>query len=281
MIPRMEQAARRGYVAVAADLRHHGTRAATPTSYARALEASLRGLPARGPLPPVAPASYLLDSVYDLTHVLDYLCLRGDVDTSRIGALGVGHGGTVAWLLAASDERVAATATVLGAVDFQSLIDARRFGDHVGTVRSTGYLMLDLPRSSEHALALGEAVRGWSKNAKGNEAIAAPPPLRRKRRRRPASRGGDRLAMGLRMHFSAPRAMCAIAPRPLFIAAGELDSKLPVEAVEATEAALDIAYADAPDGTCVVRIYRDVMDTVPVAVDDDVDVWLDAKLLVS
>ena len=261
MIPRMEQAARRGYVAVAADLRHHGTRAATPTSYARALEASLRGLPARGPLPPVAPASYLLDSVYDLTHVLDYLCLRGDDDTSRIGALGVGHGGTVAWLLAASDERVAATATVLGAVDFQSLIDARRFGDHVGTVRSTGYLMLDLPRSSEHALALGEAVRGWSKNAKGNEAIAAPPPLRRKRRRRPASRGGDRLAMGLRMHFSAPRAMCAIAPRPLFIAAGELDSKLPVEAVEATAAALDIAYADTPDGTCMVRIYRGVMES--------------------
>ena len=203
----------------------------------------------------------MLDAVCDLTHVLDYLCLRGDDDTSRIGALGVGHGGTVAWLLAASEVRVAATATVLGAVDFQSLIDARRFGDHVGTVRSTGYLMLDLPRSSEHALALGEAVRGWSKNAKGNEAIAAPPPLRRKRRRRPASRGGDRLAMGLRMHFSAPRAMCAIAPRPLFIAAGELDSKLPVEAVEATAAALDIAYADTPDGTCMVRIYRGVMES--------------------
>ena len=242
-------------------------------------------MPARGPLPPVAPASYLLDSVYDLTHVLDYLCLRGDVDTSRIGALGVGHGGTVAWLLAASDERVAATATVLGAVDFQWLIDARRFGDYVGTVRSTGYLELDLPRSSAQALALGEAVRGWSKSAKGKEAIAAAP--------RSAGKDGDdlpaavaervldRLAMGLRTHFSAPRAMCAIAPRPLFIAAGELDSKLPVEAVEATEAALDIAYADAPDGTCVVRIYRDVMDTVPVAVDDDVDVWLDAKLLVS
>ena len=278
MIPRMEQAARRGYVAVAMDLRHHGSRAATPTSYARALEASLRTLPARGA--PTAPASatYLLDSVYDLVYILDYLTLRGDVDTRRIGVLGVGHGGTVAWLLAAADARVTATATILGAVDYQWLIDADRFGDYIGHARSTGYLELDLPRSSAQAFALGEAVKAYVKSPKGKEAMAA----------HGAAAGGglpsslverlvDRLAQGLRTHFAAPRAMCAISPRPLFIAAGELDGKLPVECVEELEKALDVI--NGPKRTHVVRVYADIMDNVPKLVDDDADAFLDGHLL--
>ena len=57
---------------------------------------------------------FLLDNVYDLQRLLDYLEARPDVDPRRMGVTGVSLGGMHAWLLAALDERLAAAAPMIG-----------------------------------------------------------------------------------------------------------------------------------------------------------------------
>lgn len=57
---------------------------------------------------------FLLDNVYDLQRLLDYLEARPDVDPRRIGVTGISLGGMHSWLLAAVDERVAAAAPMIG-----------------------------------------------------------------------------------------------------------------------------------------------------------------------
>lgn len=45
-------------------------------------------------------------SVHDVQMVIDYLATRGDVDTAKVGMLGVGSGGTIGILAAAADSRI-------------------------------------------------------------------------------------------------------------------------------------------------------------------------------
>ena len=61
---------------------------------------------------------FLLDNVWDLGRVLDYLSSRPDVDASRIGVTGISLGGMHAWLLAAADDRVTVAAPALGVQSF-------------------------------------------------------------------------------------------------------------------------------------------------------------------
>ena len=60
-------------------------------------------------------------SLHDLCCCLDWVCQRDDVDTARIGAMGVSQGGTHSWMLAAMDERIAAAAPVCGVCTYRSL----------------------------------------------------------------------------------------------------------------------------------------------------------------
>lgn len=49
----------------------------------------------------------LATSTHDVQMILNYLAARADVDTTKIGMLGEGSGGTIAILAAATDERIA------------------------------------------------------------------------------------------------------------------------------------------------------------------------------
>jgi len=60
--------------------------------------------------------------VYDSLRALDVLAARPDVDASRIGTVGMSMGSTMAWWLAALDERVKVTVDLNCLTDFQSLI---------------------------------------------------------------------------------------------------------------------------------------------------------------
>ena len=68
--------------------------------------------------------------VYDSLRALDYLTSRPDVDADRIGTMGLSMGSTMAWWLAALDERVKVTVDLCCLTDFQSLIDADNLGGH-------------------------------------------------------------------------------------------------------------------------------------------------------
>ena len=57
---------------------------------------------------------FLLDNVWDVMILLDYLETRPDVDSARIGITGVSLGGMHSWLAAALDERIAVAAPMIG-----------------------------------------------------------------------------------------------------------------------------------------------------------------------
>lgn len=68
--------------------------------------------------------------VYDSLRALDYLHTRPDVDPHRIGTMGMSMGSTMAWWLAALDDRIRVCVDLCCLTDYQSLINAKGLGLH-------------------------------------------------------------------------------------------------------------------------------------------------------
>jgi acetyl esterase/lipase len=68
--------------------------------------------------------------VYDSLRALDFLVSRPEVDKSRIGTLGISMGSTMAWWLAALDERVKVTVDICCLTDFQTLLEEKGLSRH-------------------------------------------------------------------------------------------------------------------------------------------------------
>ena len=68
--------------------------------------------------------------VYDSLRAVDWLASRQDVDASRIGTIGMSMGSTMAWWLAALDERIKATVDICCLTDFHTLVDKKGLSGH-------------------------------------------------------------------------------------------------------------------------------------------------------
>lgn len=68
--------------------------------------------------------------VYDSLRSMDYLAGRPDVDPNRIATMGISLGSTMAWWLAALDERVKVCVDICCLTDYQALIDTRGLDGH-------------------------------------------------------------------------------------------------------------------------------------------------------
>jgi dienelactone hydrolase len=68
--------------------------------------------------------------VYDSLRALDYLCARPDVDPARIATLGISMGSTMAWWVAALDDRIAVTADLCCLTEFHTLLRAKGLHHH-------------------------------------------------------------------------------------------------------------------------------------------------------
>jgi hypothetical protein len=68
--------------------------------------------------------------VYDSLRALDFLVQRPDVDPARIATLGMSMGSTMAWWLAALDERVKVTVDICCLTDFKTLLDKKGLSGH-------------------------------------------------------------------------------------------------------------------------------------------------------
>jgi dienelactone hydrolase len=68
--------------------------------------------------------------VYDSLKAFDYLVARPDVDSSRIGTLGLSMGSTMAWWLAALEVRIKVCIDICCLTDYQALIDNRGLDEH-------------------------------------------------------------------------------------------------------------------------------------------------------
>jgi acetyl esterase/lipase len=68
--------------------------------------------------------------VYDSLRALDWLVQRPDVDRARLGTLGISMGSTMAWWLAALDERVKVTVDICCLTDFHTLLAKKGLSGH-------------------------------------------------------------------------------------------------------------------------------------------------------
>ncbi|HEX5417307.1 MAG TPA: acetylxylan esterase, partial [Chloroflexota bacterium] len=68
--------------------------------------------------------------VYDSLRAIDYLASRADVDADRIATLGLSMGSTMAWWVAALDQRVKVCVDLCCLTDFQALIETRGLDGH-------------------------------------------------------------------------------------------------------------------------------------------------------
>jgi dienelactone hydrolase len=68
--------------------------------------------------------------VYDSIRALDYLASRPEVDGQRLATAGISMGSTMAWWLAALDERVNVCVDICCLTDFEALIETRGLDGH-------------------------------------------------------------------------------------------------------------------------------------------------------
>jgi len=68
--------------------------------------------------------------VYDGIRGVDYLCSRSEVDADRLATGGISMGSTMAWWLAAVDERIKACFDICCLTDFHELIATRGLDGH-------------------------------------------------------------------------------------------------------------------------------------------------------
>lgn len=68
--------------------------------------------------------------VYDSLKALDYLVTRDDVDANRIATVGMSMGSTMAWWLAALDERIKVCIDICCLTDFAALIETGHLDAH-------------------------------------------------------------------------------------------------------------------------------------------------------
>ncbi|MCE5252057.1 dienelactone hydrolase family protein [bacterium] len=68
--------------------------------------------------------------VYDNIRALDYLVSRDDIDSKRIGTMGMSMGSTMSWWLAALDTRIKVCVDICCLTDFDALIEARGLDGH-------------------------------------------------------------------------------------------------------------------------------------------------------
>jgi acetyl esterase/lipase len=68
--------------------------------------------------------------VYDSLRALDFLLQRPDVDTARVATLGISMGSTMAWWLAALDERVKVTVDICCLTEFKTLMEKKDLSAH-------------------------------------------------------------------------------------------------------------------------------------------------------
>ena len=68
--------------------------------------------------------------VYDSLRALDYLVSRDDIDSARIATLGMSMGSTMAWWLAALDERIQVCVDICCLTEFDALIESNGLDEH-------------------------------------------------------------------------------------------------------------------------------------------------------
>lgn len=121
-----------GFMAVSIDGRYHGERVTLTQGRNKYLEAIIAAWQNKDSTRQEHP--FYFDTVFDTWRLIDYLFTRSDVDTNRIGMMGISKGGIETWLAASVDTRIKVVVPVIAAQSFNWSIDNDRWQGRARTI---------------------------------------------------------------------------------------------------------------------------------------------------
>jgi dienelactone hydrolase len=184
-----------GFMAVAIDGRYHGERANAAAGHNSYVEAITRAWQNKDSTHQEHP--FFFDTVYDLWKLVDYLVTRPDVDSSRIGMMGISKGGIETWMAASVDTRIKVVVPVIATQSFQWSLESDRWQGRAKTIWGAHV---------QAAKDLGDT--GVNKN---NVRIF-----------------WNKLLPGITGEFDCPSMIRLFAPRPLLLLSTENDQNCPL-----------------------------------------------------
>lgn len=154
---------------------------------------------------------FLLDNVWDLMRLIDYLATIDVADSSRICVTGDSLGGMHSWLLTVADDRVFAAAPLIGVQNFGWAINNDAYHGRAGSLPVLfDAATKDLGRESLDA----DVVRAvWNK-----------------------------LLPGMLEWYDAPMSLPHIAPRRFCILSGEEDPRCPIAGILPVYNSMKVEY---------------------------------------
>ncbi|NBV23263.1 MAG: alpha/beta fold hydrolase [Proteobacteria bacterium] len=203
-LPLLHDLAKRGFLAVAIDGRHHGARTKAGIGSIEYHEAILNAWFGSKKLP------FLYDTAWDVMRLVDYLGTRDDVDAARIGLIGFSKGGMEGYLAAAADPRIAVVVPCIGVQSFRWALDNESWRSRVDTFKPA----IDAAAKDEGEVVNAAFVRRFY----------------------------DRVAPGIYGQFDGPAMVPLIAPRPLLVINGDTDPRTPMPGVNECLTAARAAY---------------------------------------
>ena len=199
-----------GFIAVAIDGRYHGERvkavvssgnsnlppstasSAQPSAYAEAIVKAWQSKDIAHQEHP-----FFFDTVYDIWKLIDYLLTRTDVDSNRIGMMGVSKGGIETWMAASVDTRIKVAVPVIAAQSFKWSLENDRWQGRARTIWAAHV---------QAAKDLGDT----GVNKKNVEAV------------------WNKILPGITSEFDCPSMIRLFAPRPLLLLNTEKDQNCPL-----------------------------------------------------
>jgi len=201
-----------GFMAVAIDGRYHGERVKIVAGKNNYEEAIINAWQNKDSTRQQHP--FFFDTVYDLWKLVDYLGTRYDVDTSRIGMMGISKGGIETWMAASVDTRIKVAVPVIAVQSFNWSLQNDRWQGRAKTI---------WPAHVQAAKDLGDT--GVTKQ---NVAMF-----------------WNKLLPGITGEFDCPSMIRLFAPRPLLILNTENDPNCPLPGAQiAFDAATNIYQSE-------------------------------------
>ncbi len=140
---------------------------------------------------------FFYDTVYDLWRLTDYLVTRQDVNSERIGMMGVSMGGIETWMAASVDQRIKVAVPIIAAQSFSWSLENNKWQGRAGTIQAA---------HQQAAKDLGDAAV-TKENVK---------------------KVWDKILPGITGEFDCPSMIRLFAPRPLLLLSNEKDQNCPL-----------------------------------------------------
>ena len=186
-----------GFMGISIDARYHGERIAeSGHKYVDAIALAWENKDKNKQEHP-----FFFDTVYDLWRLTDYLITRPDVQTNRIGMMGISMGGIETWMAASVDKRIKVAVPIIAAQSFQWSLENDKWQGRAGTIMGA---------HQQVAKDMGDSVV----NKRNVKAL------------------WDKLLPGITGEFDCPSMIRLFAPRPLLLLSNGMDKNCPLPGAE-------------------------------------------------